>query len=220
MLTIENLQVESPTGRDRLQENALTIQAGERVLVRCDPGTNKTALFRALAGLWPWGSGRIVTPRDDVVLYVPRGTPYLPRGTLREVLAYPQAVDRFDHEAYCHALKRASLSRLRHMLDEIRRWDRELSQDDQLSLTFARIVLQAPAWVIIDDAFGSLEEAAIRRVIEVMRKELRHTAVIHIGKVAFHGDEAFTRTVHLSQAVAAGGAAPKPEPRMTPEHAA
>jgi hypothetical protein len=53
-----------------------------------------------------------------------------------------------------------------------------------------------------------------------MRKELRHTAVIHIGKVAFHGDEAFTRTVHLSQAVAAGGAAPKPEPRMTPEHAA
>ena len=53
------------------------------------PGTGKTLLFRALAGLWPWGSGQVIHPKDEQMLYLPRGTPYLPRGTLREVLAYP-----------------------------------------------------------------------------------------------------------------------------------
>src|SRR5581483_4089896 len=106
-----------------------------------------TQLFRALAGLWPWGAGRIARPRGENILYVPRGTPYLPRGTLREVLAYPLAVEGYGDSAFVHALERAGLERLAAALDASRRWDRELSQDEQLRLSFARIVLQAPPWV-------------------------------------------------------------------------
>src|SRR5262249_51647811 len=94
-ITIDNLEIVSPAGSDRLNERDVVVQAGERVLVVGAPGTGKTLLFRALAGLWPWGSGIIARPKDEIMAYLPRGTPYLPRGTLKEVLAYPLETDKF-----------------------------------------------------------------------------------------------------------------------------
>ena len=94
-MAFEELQVDSPVGREGFREQHVVIRAGEHVLICGTPGEGKTPLFRALSGLWPWGSGRIVRPRGESVMYVPRGTPYLPRGTLREVLAYPLLTDRF-----------------------------------------------------------------------------------------------------------------------------
>ena len=98
VLSIEALEIASPDGGDQLRERSVELHAGERVLIVGAPGTGKTLLFRALAGLWPWGSGRITRPKEETIFYLPRGTPYLPRGTLREVLAYPWTVDRFGAE--------------------------------------------------------------------------------------------------------------------------
>ena len=216
-LTIENLEIESPAGRDRLRETSVLVSAGERVLVSAAPGTGKTQLFRALAGLWPWGAGRVVRPRGEAILYIPRGTPYLPRGTLREVLAYPQKVESYGGEALAHALERAGLERLIPALDLSRRWDRDLSQDEQLRLSFARIVLQAPPWVLIDDVFGSLDDDALERVFEVLEKELAHTAVIHIGRIAEGQHPLFTRVLHLVKtAPEAGPPAPETAPTDDP----
>lgn len=208
-LIIENLEIDSPAGRDRLRESPVVVEAGERILVLASPGTGKTQLFRALAGLWPWGSGTIRSPGHEQILYVPRGTPYLPRGTLREVLAYPLDIATFSEEAYAHALERGALARLQPALNEVRRWDRELSQEQQLRLAFARIVLHAPSWVIVDDVFGSLDDEALDRVVEVMRGELRHTSLIHIGRVLQGRDPMFSRVIHLVS-THEEGAAPAP----------
>jgi vitamin B12/bleomycin/antimicrobial peptide transport system ATP-binding/permease protein len=198
-ITIENLEVASSTGVDILRERKVEVRAGERVLIVGEPGTNKTQLFRALTGLWPWGAGRVERPKDEAILYIPRGTPYLPRATLREVLAYPIEVERFDHDAFAHALTRLGLDRLVPALDMTRRWDRELSADEQLTLAFARVALQAPPWILIDDTLRSLDGDALERVMDVFTRELEHTAVIHIG-----GGQArnplFTRTLHLVKA--------------------
>ena len=102
------------------------------MLIVGEPGTSKTQLFRALAGLWPWGAGRIERPKDEAIFYIPRGTPYLPRGTLREVLAYPMEVERFGAEHSRSALSRLGLERLVPVLRDHARWDRELSADEQL----------------------------------------------------------------------------------------
>src|SRR3984885_4763635 len=198
-MTIENLEVASSTGTDVLRERKIEVKAGERVLIVGEPGTNKTQLFRALTGLWPWGAGRVARPKDEAILYIPRGTPYLPRATLREVLAYPIEVGRFDHDAFAHALSRLGLERLVPALDMTRRWDRELSADEQLTLAFARVVLQAPPWILIDDTLRSLDGDALERFMDVLAHELEHPAVIHIG-----GGQArnplFTRIVHLVKA--------------------
>jgi putative ATP-binding cassette transporter len=196
-MTIEDLEVASPDGGEQLKERSVVIQPGERVLIVGAPGTSKTLLFRALAGLWPWGSGRVTRPKDETIVYLPRGTPYLPRGTLREVLAYPYEADKFGTDAYVNALERLGLERLKPLLDIMRRWDRDLSQDEQLALAFARIQLQVPAWVLIDDTIGSLDDEARERIVDVFHHELARTSVIHIGRAAEAHDPLFSRVLHL-----------------------
>ena len=195
-LRLENLAVASSVDHNVLDAAHIAVHTGERLLILAEPGTGRTRLFRALAGLWPWGSGRVTRPSGEQIAYLPRGTPYLPRGTLREVLAYPAAVERFEPDAYAQALGRVGLDRLVPLLDETDRWDRELTQEEQLDLAFARIVLQRPAWLIVDDTLGSLDASTFERVLDIFAGELRHTGVIHIGSAAAR-DRLFSHVVRL-----------------------
>ena len=108
-ICIDDLHIVSSANDDRLEESHVLLNAGERTLILSAPGTGKTQLFRALAGLWPWGTGHITRPRGEQIFYMPRGTPYLPRGTLREVLAYPSKADGLDPAVFTRALYRLGL---------------------------------------------------------------------------------------------------------------
>src|SRR5262249_21322787 len=181
-MAFEELEVDSPIGREAFEERHVAIRAGENVLICGAPGDGKTPLFRALSGLWPWGSGRIVRPRGEAVMYVPRGTPYLPRGTLREAIAYPSPTDRFHDRAFVQALQLTGLGRHRKSLDATRRWDRELSEDEQMALALARVVLHAPPWVVFDDTFSAMEDDTLERVVEMFMRDVTRTTIIHIGR--------------------------------------
>jgi vitamin B12/bleomycin/antimicrobial peptide transport system ATP-binding/permease protein len=198
-ITIDHLEIVSSANADRLKESSVVVKAGERALILGAPGTGKTQLFRALAGLWPWGAGQITRPRGEQIFYLPRGTPYLPRGTLREVLAYPLKAGSFSIDAFTRALYRLGLERLALLLDETHRWDRELSQDEQLCLVFARILIQMPPWVLIDGTFGSLDDDVLELVVDVFNNELRRTGVIHIGG-AGDAHPLFSSVLHLIKA--------------------
>jgi vitamin B12/bleomycin/antimicrobial peptide transport system ATP-binding/permease protein len=194
-LRIDDLEIASPAGATMLQEKKVEINAGDRVLIVGETGTGKTLLFRALAGLWPWGAGQVSHPRGEEVLYMPR-TPYLPPGTMREVLAYPSATGTFEPAAYANALGRLKLERLVPMLDESLRWDRELSEDEQQAVAFARAVLHAPPWLLIDEVLDSLDEDTRQRVLGVFAADLGQTSIIHIGR-AEGRDHLFSRVLHL-----------------------
>ena len=194
-ISIDDLEIASPAGATMLQERKIEIRAGEKVLIVGESGTGKTLLFRTLAGLWPWGAGQISHPRGEELLYMPR-TPYLPPGTLREVLAYPSATAAFDAAAYAKALARLKLDRLVPLLDVSRRWDHELSEDEQQTLAFARVVLHAPPWVLIDEVLDAMEDDARQAVLDIFAKDLEHTGVIHIGRADAH-DHLFSRVLHL-----------------------
>lgn len=198
-IVIDDLMIVSAANADMLKETNAVVKSGERVLILGAPGTGKTQLFRALAGLWPWGAGHITRPTGEQIFYLPRGTPYMPRGTLREVLAYPLKAESFGDGAFKRALYRLGLERLAPLLDTTHRWDRELSLDEQLCLAIARILLQSPPWVLIDGTFGSLDDDVLELVIDVFSNELRHTGVIHIGGPA-QAHPLFTRVLHLIKA--------------------
>ncbi len=193
--TVDELVVESPGERMMLAEAHVEVRTGDRVLVVSESGTATTLLFRALSGLWPRGSGRIARPRGDEALYLPR-TPYLPPGTLREVLAYPLGVGRFDPAAFQSSLARLGLVRLVPLLDVPRRWEHELTDDEQHCLAFARALLHSPPWIFIDELLDTFEDGTRARVVEVLKHDLQRSGIVYIGRTRAH-DEIFDSTLHL-----------------------
>jgi len=207
VIAIDDLETVSSANADMLKETHVVVRSGERALILGAPGTGKTQLFRALAGLWPWGAGQITRPRGEQIFYLPRGTPYLPRGTLREVLAYPLKADTFLASSFTRALYRLGLERLVLLLDETHRWDRELSQDEQLCLVFARVLIQTPPWLLIDGTFGTLDDDVLELVVDVFNNELEHTGIIHIGGPG-EAHPLFSRVLHLVKSTRTDGTAP------------
>src|SRR5258707_2990050 len=191
---VNDLQICSPSGSTMLQEKNVQIKRGERVLIVGESGTGKTLLFRALAGLLPWGSGTVTHPADEEILYIPR-TPYLPPGTLREVLAYPKPTTAFESAACSAALARVGLKRLVPLLDTTQRWDHELNEDEQHALNLARAIAHQAPWVIIDEVLDSLDDRQLDRAVDIFTKDLAQSTIIHIGRTDAH--HVFSRVLHL-----------------------
>lgn len=205
-MTFEDVAVCSPGGSTELVERDVTITPGERVLVLGHQGAGKTLFFRAIAGLWPWGSGRIGLPANAPVTFVPR-TPYLPPGTLRAVLSYPLAPDAYADADLTAMLTKLGLGRLSGQLDREARWDRELAEEDQRLLAFAQLALHKPRWIVIDEALDTLRGEARQRVFSMLEHDLGGAAIINIGD-ADRGRRFFQRELNLS--IDPGGRTLKP----------
>jgi len=193
--TLDNLEIASPAGCTMLDDRKVEVKAGEHVLVVGEPGVGKTLLFRALAGLWPWGAGCIARPSGEPVFFVPR-RPYLPPGTLREVLAYPRSVEDFGAHRFIDSLERMGLGRLTPLLDRTSAWDRELNWDAQQSLMLARLLIHEPRWVVIDEVLDAIDGETRTRALDILSRDLKDAAIIHIGRGKRVGPT-FTRFFHL-----------------------
>jgi vitamin B12/bleomycin/antimicrobial peptide transport system ATP-binding/permease protein len=180
-LILENLNLDLAGGRAALEPSRVEVAPGERVLIVVEHGSAKSALFRALAGLWPWGAGTIHLPPRDAMMFMPP-RPYLPLGSLRAGASYPAPAERFDHTAVAAALERVGLRHLLAVLDREERWDKDLSLEEQQRLAFARLLLNRPRWVLLDDALGALDAEHRQLMLSIFDHELVQTAVVSIGR--------------------------------------
>lgn len=195
-LRIDDFGVVSPGGCTMLNETHVEIMPAERVLIIGAPGSGKTSLFHAMAGLWPWGSGRISLPPTEQMMFMPK-RPYVPDGALREALAYPASPRSFTEEDFVAALTLMGLSHLSRWLDRSARWDRELSEPEQQGLAFARVALHKPGWVIVDEAIQSLAPEARKSLFDFFGRELTATTLIHISGPQAQ-DKFYTRLLYLT----------------------
>ena len=194
-VTFENLKIATPAGSTTLSERHVEIVQGERVLIAGAHGIGKTILFRTIAGLWPWGSGRIVLPLSESVMFIPK-QPYLPLGTLRAALAYPSPETAFKDEELIAALRNAGLHHLASSLDQIGRWEKQLVLEEQQCLVLARILLHKPRLLVTDESLDATEEEARKLVINHLKEGLKDTAIINIGRLETE-NRFFTRVIDL-----------------------
>ena len=195
-------------GRFRLKETDVTITAGERIMVNGDQGVNRKMLFNAIAALWSRGSGQIILPANEEVLFVPQ-TGYLPESTLREVISYPLAATTFTEEELAKVLDCTGLERLYPMLDQKARWERLLDHDDQMGLTFANILLRRPRWVVFNDVLEGLEPDQAKRLATLLG-DLTNVTLIYIGRSQDYIDALSPRLLHLQRLDAAAPAVTAP----------
>ncbi len=194
-IILDSLKITASRSTVRLKEKHAIVKEGDRVLITSEAGIDRTLLFRAIAGLWPWGAGTVTLPANKTIIYMPR-LPYFPPGSLREAMSYPLGKDGFTDKQLIGALQELGLKRLETMLDFNTRWDRELSDDEQQSLAFARLMLHKPDWVIIDEALDAMEADAYDRVVAVLREHLTKSTVVHIGREE-KNEHVFTKVLHF-----------------------
>jgi len=178
-LVLEDLCIAEPSGRILIENFNLDIRRGERVLITGDPAVTGS-LFKVIGGLWPWGSGRVRLPGDGNLLFLAQ-RPFLPEGTLREAICYPCLQGEFPDSAYLHALESVGLSRLAPRLDEQDNWEQLLPQRTQQQLGFARVLLQQPAWVFLEEATDAFDPEGERKILEMFSRELPGASLLNIS---------------------------------------
>jgi putative ATP-binding cassette transporter len=194
-LRVRGVTVRLDDGTVVVNDADLTVAKGERVLLVGDSGTGKTTLVRAIAGLWPWGSGEISILRGAKVFLMPQ-RPYIPLGSLRRVATYPYPVEEVADATLCELMRATGIGHLCERLEAVEPWDQALSGGEKQRIAFVRLFLHHPGVIIMDEATSALDPSGQGILMELVATRLPEAAVLSISHrpelEAFHD-----RRLHL-----------------------
>jgi len=176
----ENLTLALPNGSALLQDASFELPKGQATLISGASGSGKSTLFRALAGIWPFGRGHVHVPAGARVLFLPQ-KPYIPIGTLRDAVKYPDERSAASDAEIVTALQAVNLGHLAGRLDEEAHWSNMLSGGEQQRLAAARALVFKPDWLFMDEATASLDDASEAAVYEALKRGLPTTTMVSIG---------------------------------------
>ncbi|NEP86416.1 MAG: ABC transporter ATP-binding protein/permease [Okeania sp. SIO2C2] len=166
-LALENITLNTPLNHEEINESQKTlvknlsvaVKSGQGLLIVGKSGAGKSSLLRGIAGLWTSGTGRLVRPNLEEILFLPQ-RPYMILGSLREQLLYPQVNQEFNEYELRNILKVVNLEDLPDRLDGFDvelPWENVLSLGEQQRLAFARLLLIKPDYAILDEATSALD---------------------------------------------------------------
>jgi putative ATP-binding cassette transporter len=159
----------------------MDLKPGDRLMIAGPSGSGKSTLFRALAGLWPSGSGRVEFPKVGEVLVMPQ-RPYFPLGTLRTAVAYPSEQSAVPEADIVAALETVGLSHLVPRLDEEADWNVLLSGGEQQRVGIARALIRKPTVLLFDEPVAALADASGRELYLTLLEKLPETVVLTIDR--------------------------------------
>lgn len=185
-----NLTLKTQTGHTLFDGLNMTFYANKNYVIKGPSGVGKSTFIKALAGIWPFASGRVRLPAGKKVMYVPQRS-YFPLGTLREVLLYPDE-SKISDDNLCELLDKVGLPRLKVELNEMKNWSEILSLGEQQKVAFIRIILSEPDWVFLDESTASLDRDNEQKLYQLLNTRLPHCTIIsvaHRESVADYHDE-------------------------------
>jgi vitamin B12/bleomycin/antimicrobial peptide transport system ATP-binding/permease protein len=178
-IAVDQLDLDLPDGTPLLRRIAFAVDQGDALLITGPSGSGKSTLLRAIAGIWPFGRGSFRLGKGQIA-FVPQ-QPYLPLGTLAEVLLYPHAGKISVPVDLPAVLDEVGLGELADELDKVEDWSARLSLGEQQGIVFARILLTKPKHLFLDEATSALDETAETRLLGLLRTKSWRPTVVSVG---------------------------------------
>jgi len=179
-ILIDQLRLNLPDGHALVTLSSLDIQMGQHILVTGPSGCGKSTLVRAIAGIWPYGSGNIEIPQNWKLLFLPQKS-YLPIGTLRAAVAYPAGENSYTDLAIQHYFDLCHLSHLKSLLSQTDNWGQRLSPGEQQRIAFVRALLTRPDVLFLDEASSALDTETEELVYQLILQELQDALIVSIA---------------------------------------
>lgn len=179
-ISLKGLTLRLPNGTPLVTASDFSFRKDERTLVTGPSGSGKSTMFRAIAGIWPFGAGSIAVPANATLMMLPQ-RPYFPVGSLQAAVAYPGNETMFTPKQIAETLELVGLPKLAAHLDEPGHWNRTLSLGEQQRLGLARALLHAPQFLFLDEATASLDEPSEAALYRLLEQKLPATTIVSIG---------------------------------------
>ena len=178
---LANVEVRTPDGDQLIDSLDVQLDTGDALVITGRSGAGKTTLLRSLAELWPYASGTLCCPDGDNATMFLSQLPYVPLGTLRGVVCYPNSPDAISHDELRDVLTKVALAPLYDRLDEEQDWAKVLSPGEQQRVAFARVLLTRPQAVFLDEATSALDEGLEFALYQLLRSELPDCVVVSVS---------------------------------------
>ena len=180
-ITTKNMVIKTPNNKNLLENINQAFIHGKNYTIKGRSGLGKSTFVRALAGIWPYGSGEITLPRDKKsILFLPQ-TPYMPLGTLRDALLFPDKINSISDELLIQLLQAVDLPKLTNQLEIISRWSEQLSPGELQRIAFIRVILHKPDWVFLDESTSALDLAHEKQIYNLLKNKLPNCSIVSIG---------------------------------------
>jgi vitamin B12/bleomycin/antimicrobial peptide transport system ATP-binding/permease protein len=178
---LANVEVRTPAGDQLIDSLDVQLDSGDTLVITGRSGAGKTTLLRSLAELWPYASGTLCRPDGDNATMFLSQLPYVPLGSLRGVVCYPNSPDDIAEATLRDTLTKVALAPLCDRLDDERDWAKVLSPGEQQRVAFARILLTKPKAVFLDEATSALDEGLEFALYQILRSELPDCVVVSVS---------------------------------------
>lgn len=190
-LELRDLEVRKTNGEQLVDDLNLRLEPGEALVITGRSGCGRTTLLRSIARLWPCSSGTLRRPDgDDGAMFLSQ-TPYLPLGDLRAVLSYPDVEAAIPDEDLLAALDDVALGHLSRQLNDVQDWAKVLSPGEQQRIAFARVLLQKPKVLFLDESTSAVDENQEFALYRLVRERIPQCIVVsvtHRSTVEQHHD--------------------------------